>query len=250
MSIIVSIITPCYNAGAYISDTIESVLSQTYTYWEMIIVDDCSNDNSAQIIKKYSEKDERIKYLKTERPSGSPTIPRNIAILNSIGKYVAFLDSDDVWLPNKLEEQVAFAEKNNYQFVYSNYEKMTWEGMRNNRILAMKETSSYSDIIKSCEIPCLTALLKKEIIDGILFRQLHKEDYVFWLEILKKGHIAYNTNQVHAIYRESDKSRSSNKFSMFSFQWYILRNIENIGFFKACYCFLIYAVKGLYKYLQ
>lgn len=102
----VSVITPSYNSSAFISQTIDSVLFQTYTDWEMLIVDDCSTDDSASIIKQYSKRDARIKYLKTDLPSGSPCEPRNIGIMSAQGRYIAFLDSDDVWLPNKLEEQL------------------------------------------------------------------------------------------------------------------------------------------------
>lgn len=250
MTTIISIITPCYNASNFIHNTIESVINQTYKNWEMIIVDDCSTDNSAQIIKEYSKKDARIKYLKTDKPSGSPALPRNIAIEMAKGKYIAFLDSDDIWLPTKLEEQIEFAEKKHYKFVYSNYEKMTFCGERNNRVLKMRSSSSYADIIKSCEIPCLTVLLDKEIINGLKFKSIKKEDYVFWLEILKKGYVAYNTNKVHAVYRESETSRSSNKWDMFSAQWHILRSIEGINPVKAMNCMMVYAIKGLSKYLK
>ena len=250
MSNLISIITPCYNASFYISDTIKSVINQTYSNWEMLIVDDCSTDNSAQIIKEFALKDKRIKYLKTENPTGSPSIPRNLAISKSKGKYIAFLDSDDFWLPTKLEEQLAFAEKNQYNFVYSNYEKMTWEGKRNNRILVMSNYSSYLTTIKSCDIPCLTVLLKKEIIKGLYFRNIKKEDYAFWLEILKKGYIAYNTNKVHAVYRESNRSRSSNKLVRLTAQWHMLREVENLNIPCCIYCIIIYTIKGLIKFLK
>ena len=103
---LISIIVPCYNSERYIVQSIESVIMQTFQQWEMIIVDDCSTDNSADIIKKYEAKDFRIRYLKTNEPSGSPSIPRNIGIREARGRYIAFLDSDDIWLPKKLEEQL------------------------------------------------------------------------------------------------------------------------------------------------
>lgn len=105
---LVSIVTPCYNAERYIADTIASVQAQTYTKWEMMVVDDCSTDNSAEVIKRLAREDSRIKYFKTDKPSGSPTKPRNIALDKARGEYIAFLDADDLWLPQKLEEQLAF----------------------------------------------------------------------------------------------------------------------------------------------
>ena len=132
---LVSIITPCYNAASYIADTIESVLSQIYPNWEMLIVDDSSTDNSSEIIKQYTSRDKRIIYLNTSAPSGSPSNPRNIGINNANGKYVAFLDADDIWMPDKLQKEIEFLERNRYNLAYSYYEKMDFEGRRANRII-------------------------------------------------------------------------------------------------------------------
>ena len=102
---LVSIIMPSYNTASFIEETIQSVLNQTYTNWELIIVDDCSSDDSLSIIQKYARIDSRIRYLRTDKPSGSPTLPRNMGIKEAKGRYIAFLDSDDIWLPNKLSDQ-------------------------------------------------------------------------------------------------------------------------------------------------
>ena len=131
--ILVSVIIPCYNSERYIVQSIESVIMQTFQQWEMIIVDDCSTDNSADIIKKYEAKDFRIRYLKTNEPSGSPSIPRNIGIREARGRYIAFLDSDDIWLPKKLEEQLKFIDQPNVAMVFSNFEKVDQAGRRTKR---------------------------------------------------------------------------------------------------------------------
>lgn len=250
MKSLVSIITPCYNAETTIAKTIESVLSQTYESWEMLVIDDCSNDNSEAIIKNFAGNDNRIKYLKTDKPSGSPSIPRNIGIDLAKGKYIAFLDADDIWLPDKLTEQLFFAELKNATFIYSDYEKITYDGVRSNRTIKMRATSTYWDTLQSCSIPCLTVLLKKDIIGTVRFKSIVKEDYAFWLEILKTGTIAYNTKKVHALYRESKYSRSSNKFSMFKNQWLIIHGIERINILFAIYCMIIFSIKGFLKYLK
>lgn len=250
METLVSIITACYNSSFSISKTIESVLSQTYSNWEMLIVDDCSTDNSLLIIQSYCKKDSRIRYLKTDKPSGSPALPRNIGIEHAIGEYIAFLDSDDIWLPNKLQEQYDFLEQNNYSFIYSNYEKISWDGKRAGRIIKLRNSSSYWDILESCSIPCLTVLLKRELVGHIRFKPMPKEDYGFWLEILRKGCIAYNTDKVHALYRESSNSRSSNKLAMFKNQWKILRNIEKVKKIPALYFMTLYTFRGFVKYLR
>ena len=248
--IMISVITPCYNAQIYIAQAIESVLSQTYPYWELLIVDDCSTDGSAEIILSYVKRDSRIKYFKTDYPSGSPALPRNIGIENAKGEYVAFLDSDDLWLPDKLGEQISFLERNRYDFVYSDYEKMSWDGVRSKRIIRASKISTYKNTLRSCDIPCLTVLLRKDIIQNIRFKDVCKEDYLFWLEILKAGYMAYNTGIVHALYREANESRSGNKFRMAREQWRILRRIENVDFFSALYCILFYSVKGFMKYIK
>lgn len=242
-------IIPCYNSQDTISEAIQSVLSQTIPNWELIICDDCSTDNTISIIREFAEQDIRIHYFTTGVNTGSPSVPRNIGIEQAKGEYIAFLDSDDIWLPNKLEEQLAFMQRCDYDFVYSNYEKMSWSGKRKRRIVKVKDSSSYEDILKTNEIPCLTVLLKKTLLDGVRFKSIPKEDYACWLDILKKGYKAYNTGKVHGVYREAKQSRSSNKFKMFKEQWYILREVEKIKFLPALYFLVIYAVRGFAKYI-
>ena len=249
MDYLVSIIVPTYNACEYIQQTISSVLFQTYHNWELLIIDDCSSDNTISIVKEFAESDPRIRYFSTNQNTGSPSQPRNIGIEQAKGDYIAFLDSDDIWLPNKLEEQLAFMQEYGYDFVYSNYEKMSWDGKREQRIVKVKGSASYKDILKTNEIPCLTVLLRRELLNDVRFKSVPDEDCVCWLDILKKGYRAYNTGKVHAVYREAKQSRSSNKFKMFKERWYILREIEKVGFVPAVYYLTIYAFRGLAKYL-
>ena len=250
MQNLVSIVTPCYNAASYIKQTIDSVLTQTYTDWELIIVDDCSTDDSAEIIKRYASRDNRIKYLKTDKPSGSPSMPRNIAIDNAKGEYIAFLDADDVWLPDKLEKQVSFMQDNNYSFTYSNYEKMNISGTRNNRVIIMPKVSSFWDVIETCTIPCLTAMLNKDLIGDTRFKNTPKEDFVFWLDILKKGVKAYNVGGILALYRELQNSRSSNKIQMIENQWRVLRTVEGVKAPIAIYFMFKYLYNGMIKFYK
>lgn len=246
----ISIITPCYNSETTIRQTIESVIAQSYTNWEMLIVDDASEDDSANIIKSYQINDSRIKYFKTQSPSGSPSKPRNIAIDNALGEYIAFLDSDDIWLPNKLEEQLRFLQANEANFIYSNYEKIDYKGKRNNRIIKMPPKTTFWDILETCSIPCLTVLLKHNIISDTRFRNIPKEDYTFWIEILKKGEVAYNTGEIHALYREQQNSRSSNKLKMIKNQWFVLREVVGVKKIIGFYFMIKYLFYGFYKYLK
>lgn len=247
---LVSVITPCYNAGTTIAQTIESVILQSYSNWEMFVIDDCSSDNSADIIKSYVSSDARIRYIKTDKPSGSPSKPRNIGLDYANGDYVAFLDADDIWLPDKLKEQLELAESANVAFIYSDYEKISNEGIRNERFIRMRATSTYWDTLESCSIPCLTVLLRRDIIGNTRFKSIAKEDYAFWLEILRQGNTAFNTGKIHALYRESPRSRSANKFEMFKSQWHILREIEGVKMVVAIYFMILFAVYGFAKYIK
>lgn len=247
---LVSVITPCYNAETTVADTIESVLNQSYQTWEMLIIDDCSSDNSRQIIESYAAKDSRIRNFKTDTPSGSPSLPRNIGIENAEGGYIAFLDADDLWLPDKLEKQVRFMEFHNYSFTYSDYEKMNHLGERNNRLVKMPESSTFWDVIETCTIPCLTVMMKKDIIGNTRFKPIPKEDFAFWLDILKKGGCAYNVGEVLALYREQHKSRSSNKLDMIRNQWTVLRRIEGVKPVVASYFMFQYLIHGTLKFIK
>lgn len=247
---LVSVITPCYNLEKCIAVAIESVIAQIYTNWEMLVIDDSSSDNSADVIKKYALKDSRIKYLRTEKPSGSPALPRNIGIENAMGKYIAFLDADDVWVPEKLQLQVDFLEKNGYDLVYSFYEKINWDGIRNNRIVQTHKESIYKNLLKSNSIPCSTSIVKREAIGKTRFKQIPQEDFCFWLDILKKGYIAHNLCKVTTLYREAKTSRSANKFNMFKGYWNVIRKHQHIKLFPACYYMLTYTMLGFAKYLK
>ncbi len=247
----VSIITPCYNAEEYLSQTIESVLSQTCQDWEMLIVDDCSTDGSADIILEYTRKDERIRYLKTENSSGSPTKPRNVGIENARGRYIAFLDSDDLWLPDKLERQLdIFAINEDAVLVYSYYEKISETGVRSGKVVTSPPRITYNNLLYGNVIACLTGMYDTEKVGKVYMRQIGHEDYAMWLEILKKGFVGVNTCDVQALYRVREGSVSADKFKAARWQWNIYRNVEHLALFKAIRCFIAYAYKGLVKIMK
>lgn len=247
---VVSIITPCYNACSTIADTIKSVLRQSYQNWEMIIVDDCSTDKSAEIIRQFASNDSRIKYLKTEKASGSPSLPRNMGIDHASGYYVAFLDSDDLWLTNKLKLQMEFIEKNKVEIVYSYYEKIDFCGKRDNREVQTRRTTCYSELLKSNSIPCLTSVVSMKAIGSTRFKQIAQEDFCFWLDILKKGYVAYNVCEKLALYREARYSRSSNKIGMFVGYWNVIRHHQKISVIRCCLCMITYTIYGVIKYIK
>ena len=248
---LVSIITPCYNAGSVIAETIESVLQQSYQNWEMLICDDCSTDNSVEVIRVSCAKDSRIKLFSTSRNTGTPAEPRNIAIDNAHGFCLAFLDADDIWLPGKLETEIKLMTENGYQMVYSNYEKISWDGKRNGHVIKAPDTATYNDMVKSCVVPaCITTMVRRDVVGDIRFKTMPKEDYAFWLRVFRRGFTAYNTKTLQGLYRQTKNSRSANKFKLISGQWKILRNEENIGFFRAMYYMLVFMIKGYLKYIK
>ncbi len=250
MNELVTVITPCYNAARFIRETIESVISQTYTAWEMLIIDDCSTDGSASIIKEYADKDSRIKYFKTDQPSGSPVVPRNIGLKMAKGRYIAFLDADDVYLPTKLANQISAFDDKDIAIVFSNYEKMTADGTRSNRIISAPSRLSYRQLLKSGYIGCCTLMYDSAKTGSMEFSSIGHEDWAFALSILKKGYIAKNTNTAEAIYRLVGNSRSSQKFKVIKWQWHILREVEKLSLWRAAYNFSCYAILGVIKYLK
>lgn len=247
---LVTIITPCHNNADTIVETINSVRIQTFNDWEMIIVDDSSVDKSLTLIKKIADIDPRIKYYSTDAPSGSPALPRNIGIEKARGKYIAFLDADDQWYPEKLAIQVAFAEKTGLPFLYSDYEKMDEDGARSNRLVYMPGKTEYKDLLRTNSIPCLTVFLTREAIGEHRFKDVPREDCVLWLEILKEGNTAFNVGKVLALYRQQRKSRSSNKWAMMMEQWNMLREMEHLSVPKALSCLTHYLYYGFKKYLK
>lgn len=243
----VTIIMPSYNSENFIIESIESVLAQTYSNWELIIVDDCSPDDSNKIIAKYIDSDSRIKLIKLQKNSG-PAIARNMAIETANGRYIAFLDSDDVWLPNKLEKQIKFMQDNDLAFTYSSY-KLVGEDNEDLGLFITKDKISYFDMLKTCSVGCLTAIYDTEKI-GKQYMPLilKRQDYGLWLKILKLIGETRGILEPLATYRIRKNSVSSNKVKAAKYQWKIYREIEKLSFLKSLYYFAFYAYNGIIKY--
>lgn len=247
MNDLVSIITPSYNSAQFIEATIKSVQEQTHANWEMLITDDGSSDNSAEIISKISQQDDRIRLFKIN--NSGPGIARNNSIKNAKGNYLAFLDSDDLWFPEFLS--VSLSKINNSEgFVFSSYKRCdenTLEEVFQDFIVP--EKVNYTDILKTNSISCLTAFidvdkLGKESMPEIMYRQ----DMGLWLKYLKKIEYAIGIQQPLAIYRIRKKSHSRNKKKLLKPQWYFYRKVENISFLKSIYYMVMWAINGVKKY--
>ena len=248
MNELVSVITPCYNSEKFLDECISSVLNQTYQNWEMLIVDDNSSDNSSILINSYSKKGERIKPLYLNDNIGA-AMARNKAISKAKGKYLAFLDSDDVWLPKKLEIQTNFMKKNNYSFVFSSYSVIS-DDEKPKYTISVPEKITYKKYLKNTIIGCLTVMLDKEKFKKIEMPNLRSShDMALWLNLLKQEKYAYGIQQKLAIYRDHKSSNTSNKFKAAYDVWNVYRQHEKLNLFYSIYNFVIYAINAFIKRL-
>lgn len=243
---LVSIITPMYNAEKYIAQTIESVQAQTYENWEMLIVDDVSCDGSAGIVQKYMAKDARIKYLKHGKNEGAAQA-RNTALKAAKGRYVAFLDSDDLWMANKLEKQINFMQEQKAAFCYSACAVIDECGNFAGKVRHVPLKQQYRELLKGNSIPCLTVVLDKKRIGDIQMLAIPHEDYAAWLDILKKGITAYGINEVLAKYRVNSNSLSGNKIQAAKWTWNIYRKQQRLGIIRSSYYFVCYFIAAVRK---
>lgn len=246
----VSVITPAYNAEKFIHETIESVLAQTYPHWEMIIVDDCSTDDTVSIVKSYTEKDERIKLVQLDENSGS-AIARNTAMDHAKGRYLAFLDSDDMWLPTKLEKQLTFMQQKDIAFSFTRYRRVLEDGTETKSVSKTPSTIDYDGLMKQCVIGCLTVMIDREKIGELRMVNIRtRQDYAFWLQILRKGYLAYGIPDVLAKYRLVRNSISSNKIDAAKRNWYVYRQIEQQNLMKALWYFTNYAFRSVFDLIK
>ncbi|WP_231135758.1 glycosyltransferase family 2 protein [Proteus terrae] len=238
---IFSIIMPAYNAEKTIFYSIESILNQTYSNFKIYIINDNSCDKTENIILSFS--DERIIYIKNKKNMGV-SLSRNIGIKLSKGKFIAFLDSDDLWVPNKLEEQYKKL-INGWDVVCSNYTTFDETNQIKHRV--SPEIINYSDMLLSNFIGNLTGVYNKDNIGKVYQKNKGHEDYIMWLDILKKSKKAYCIQKPLAKYRISEKSLSGNKLKAMQWQWSIYRNELNLSFIKSSYYFINYIYNALKK---
>ena len=244
---LVSIITPVYNAERFLSDTIKSVQNQTYKNWEILLIDDCSKDNSAQIIKEFQKYDNRIKYIKLKKNSGA-SVSRNEGIRNAKGRFIAFVDSDDIWKPEKLEVQVKYMLENNLGFTFTSYRYMKENGELTNKIAKAPSKINYNGLLKNTIIGCSTVVIDREIVDYFEMPLVRRgQDTATWLQILRKEKYAYGIEQDLVNYRLVGESLSSNKIIALKRTWNTYRNVEKLGLLKSSYVFCFYVFNAIKK---
>lgn len=244
---LVSIIMPTYNSSKTIADSIDSVLQQTYHNWELLITDDCSTDSTFEIISSYAEKDSRVKCYKNSENSGAG-VSRNNSISKAQGRFIAFLDSDDMWEKEKLSEQIDFMLKNEYALTYTQYKKIDENETITGRIHPPLDVT-YNELLKSNVIGCLTAVYDVDKIGKVYMPSIRKrQDMALWLKILQIIPKAYCLPKELAIYREGHQSLSSNKLKILFSQWEFYRDYLNFGFFKSLWYFQFYIFRAFKKH--
>lgn len=244
---LISVITPAYNSARFIRETIESVLAQTYVNWEMIIVDDCSTDNTVEIVKRYKKRDHRIQLIRLKKNSGT-AVSRNRAMDRARGRYLAFLDSDDQWLPKKLEKQLKFMQQRQIAFSYTQYRNIDESGKMGS-IVSVPNNVTYEQSLKQNVIGCLTVMLDRKMIGTVKMVNIRsRQDYALWLSLLKKGHLAFGLQEVLAKYRNVENSLSSNKLKVARQNWKVYREIEKLSLIKSLWYFLHFMYFKLRKY--
>lgn len=230
---LVSIIMPTYNCAKFIKETIESVISQTYENWELVIIDDCSNDNTEEVVASFNDK--RIKYYRLEKNSGA-AIARTTAMKMAKGNYMAFLDSDDLWKKDKLEKQLEFMKNNNYNFTCTAYEQIDEEGHKLNKIIKTKKKANYDRILLDCPVGNSTVMYNVDNLGKFEVPNIRKRnDDALWLQILKKEKFIYGMPDVLMEYRIRNNSISSNKLSLIKYHWQLYREIEHLSVIRSSF---------------
>ena len=250
--VIVSVIMPCYNSEKFIAEAIKSVLEQSYKLLELIVIDDCSIDNSLSIINSFMQTDSRITLIPLKKNIG-PGLARNEGLKVAVGKYITFLDSDDLWVLNKLETQILIMEKLSLPVTHTDYGYINSKGKISSKIF---ETSNFEvgfrDLLKRTEISCLTIIYNKEIVGINLFPNLNrKQDYVVWLDILKKGYKSTPLHFVSGYYRQQSAKKTFKRLGYVFSHFKLLRSdYVGLNIVESLFFTILYFTNGVIRYLK
>lgn len=246
---LISIITPAYNAEKFIGETIKSVQQQTYQNWELIIVDDCSKDYTSVLVNDYVKEDHRIRLIKAPQ-NGGVAKARNIGLENAKGDYIAFVDSDDLWMPEKLEKQLAYMQASGCVLSYTDFQKFNTTDGSLGKVMKCPNKMRANDILKNTAIGCLTVMVDKKQTGEFRMPPLnHTEDNCTWYHILKKtNQTAYNIGEVLSLYRDGNASMTKNKGKSAKQQWYTYRGYFKFSRIKSAYYFICYAINAILRH--
>jgi glycosyltransferase involved in cell wall biosynthesis len=245
---LVSVIMPTYNCAPYIGETIRSVQSQTYENWEIIIVDDCSTDNTESIVKSINDK--RIRYYKNSKNSGA-AVSRNFALREAKGRWIAFLDSDDLWAPTKLEHQLRFMVENNYAFSYHNYSEIDEQSKSLGIVISGPKHISKFGMFNYCWPGCLTVMYNREVVGPLEIADIKKNnDYAMWLKVIEQAE-CYLLNENLASYRKRTGSISNHGYTaLIKWHYRLFKKAENCNCIIASFNTIRNLIFGVYKKLR
>ncbi|HFR3592196.1 glycosyltransferase family 2 protein [Streptococcus suis] len=244
---LVSIVMPTYNCGRYISKTIESILAQTYQNWELIIVDDQSTDNTKDIVDGYVESDSRIKYHLLPENSGA-AVARTEAMKRSKGEFIAFCDSDDLWIPSKLTKQLEFMEKNNVFFSCTSYEQIDETDFPLGKIVKSVKKVSYNRLLLDCPVGNSTVMYNVSKMGKFEVPNIRKRnDDALWLKMLKVEPYIHGIPDVLMQYRIRKNSISSNKVDLIKYHWKLYRDIEHLSIVRSVFHILFWGIIKIFR---
>lgn len=244
---LVSIVMPAYRAESIIGDSLASAIGQTYPAWELLVADDCSPDRTADIVASAAADDPRIVLLRGKENQG-PAQARNRALNHAKGRWIAFLDSDDVWLPDKLERSLEFAKSLRAALVFTGFRRMSDDGKTVGSYQAVPDKLAYNDLLGNTSIATSSVLIDRELAGDFRMKNVYYDDFACWLEILKRGELARGLNLDLMRYRVVKGSVSRNKLRSAKEVWKAYREIENLNLVTSMISFVRYATNAYLKY--
>lgn len=245
---LVSIITAAYNAETFIAETIASVQAQTRGDWELLVADDASSDRTADIVAEAAAKDSRIRLILLNRNCGVAHA-RNAALAAAQGRFIAFLDSDDLWLPQKLERQVAFMQEHDAAVSYTSFRRIDQTGRRIGRLISAPPRLRYRDLLQNTAIGTLTTMVDTAKTGTIRMTEAPRDDYILWLSLMRQGFVAYGLQQDLARYRVVRGSLSGMPLRSAAWVWNVYRRVEKLGRLEATWCMCHYGTRAVLKRL-
>lgn len=240
---------PAYNAEAFIGEAIESVRGQTYSHWELIVVDDCSADGTVRVVRELAERDPRVQILRSPA-NGGTSAARNLGLSRCEGSYVAFLDADDLWTPDKIRKQVEFMKARGAGFAFTAYQK--FRSAEPGSIVHARPTVSWREMLRGNLIGCSTVMIDTRVFPSLHFPTSlrRQEDYALWLSLLRGGTLAFGLDEPLVRYRVHEASKSSSKLASIAAQWAVYRDLERLSLPRAAWYLGHYAVRGTIKALS
>jgi len=246
---LISIVTPCYNGLRYLPELKDSIIGQTYENWEWLIVDDCSSDGSYNYLFDLAQADSRIIPIRHEENMGAAEA-RNTAIARARGTFLAFIDADDLWHPDKLAAQLEFMQRNQYNFTYTSFSRFKGSPSASDKPIRVPDRTGYKNLIINTIIATSTVMLNVERLGKFRMKPVYYDDFVLWLDLLRKEPYAYGLNKCLMNYRISDNSLSRNKLNSAKKVYEIFTKNLGLGYFKARWMFCLWSINAVFRYIR